>query len=237
MQDRYAGDIGDFGKYGLLRMLAAPPLSLGIVWYRIPDALRGTDGQRTGYLDAPVRFRACDPPLFDALRDMVQNGRRSVSEVLSRDLLPTLSCSDDRFLTSPTGRDPWLSDAQDATAGCDLVFLDPDNGLAPSSVRIGQNASIKYAFLADLVPFLARGQSLCLYHHLSRRKKAPDQIATLFHRVRDLSPTPPFALRFHRGGSRVFLLLPAPAHRGLLVERARRMVTLTPWSEHFSLWE
>ena len=38
MQDRFVGDIGDFGKYGLLRALtgtypeAEPRLSLGVVW-------------------------------------------------------------------------------------------------------------------------------------------------------------------------------------------------------------
>ena len=45
MQDQYVGDIGDFGKYGLLRHLtgmrgdAAPEdaLRLGVVWYLFPD--------------------------------------------------------------------------------------------------------------------------------------------------------------------------------------------------------
>ena len=37
MQDRYVGDIGDFGKYGLLRALCGRDLYLGVVWYLIPD--------------------------------------------------------------------------------------------------------------------------------------------------------------------------------------------------------
>lgn len=40
MQDRYVGDIGDFGKYGLLRALCAHDLSLGVVWYLVPDESR-----------------------------------------------------------------------------------------------------------------------------------------------------------------------------------------------------
>ena len=72
MQDRFVGDIGDFGKYGLLRALtgiypeAKPSLSLGVVWYlnvKEPDS-RG-DGQRLRYLDNPDHFRDCDPELFD----------------------------------------------------------------------------------------------------------------------------------------------------------------------------
>jgi hypothetical protein len=33
MQDRYAGDIGDFGKFGLLKALEQTGLSVGINWY------------------------------------------------------------------------------------------------------------------------------------------------------------------------------------------------------------
>ena len=36
MQDRYAGDIGDFVKLGLLRALSSG-CKLGIAWYRFPD--------------------------------------------------------------------------------------------------------------------------------------------------------------------------------------------------------
>jgi hypothetical protein len=35
MQDRYAGDIGDYGKFALLRALASEGLSVGVNWYSI----------------------------------------------------------------------------------------------------------------------------------------------------------------------------------------------------------
>ena len=35
MQDRYAGDIGDFGKIGLLKALQTQGLSVGVNWYRV----------------------------------------------------------------------------------------------------------------------------------------------------------------------------------------------------------
>ena len=37
MQNQYVGDIGDFGKYGLLRAISGDPLRLGVVWYLFPD--------------------------------------------------------------------------------------------------------------------------------------------------------------------------------------------------------
>ena len=36
MQNRYVGDIGDFGKYGLLRALYHGR-QLGVAWYLCPD--------------------------------------------------------------------------------------------------------------------------------------------------------------------------------------------------------
>ena len=56
MKNRYVGDVGDFGKYGLLRHLAGmtseddlDSLKLGMVWYLRPDDC-GNDGRHTGYL-------------------------------------------------------------------------------------------------------------------------------------------------------------------------------------------
>ena len=59
MQDRYAGDIGDFGKYGLLRALCGadehgPALELGVLWYRVPNEDHKTDGRIIDYLDPPT---------------------------------------------------------------------------------------------------------------------------------------------------------------------------------------
>ena len=41
MQDRYTGDIGDYGKLGMLRYLAAAGLRVGVNWYRTPDEDHG----------------------------------------------------------------------------------------------------------------------------------------------------------------------------------------------------
>ena len=37
MQDRYAGDIGDYGKIGLLKCLQAHGFTIGVNWYRVPE--------------------------------------------------------------------------------------------------------------------------------------------------------------------------------------------------------
>src|ERR1035441_1110889 len=57
MQDRYAGDVGDFGKLGLLRHLCGrasphthPTLAPGVIWYRVADETHNGDGRHISYL-------------------------------------------------------------------------------------------------------------------------------------------------------------------------------------------
>ena len=45
MKNQYVGDIGDYGKYGLLRFLAGHGIKIGINWYLTKD-----DGSADGNL-------------------------------------------------------------------------------------------------------------------------------------------------------------------------------------------
>ena len=49
MQNRYTGDIGDFGKLGLLRVLHSAGLSIGVNWYLTPDETHNGDGRHIAY--------------------------------------------------------------------------------------------------------------------------------------------------------------------------------------------
>jgi hypothetical protein len=97
MQDRYAGDLGDFLKLGLLRWLVAPsfeapPLRLGVVWYLAPDESHNADGKHVAYLDpqssAGLKLRPLDADLYDRLAAMVAGGVRSVAQLEAFGVLP-----------------------------------------------------------------------------------------------------------------------------------------------------
>lgn len=71
MKDQYFGDINDYRKYGLLRLLCPPGgLSLGVVWM-LTAADGRPDGGRITYLRQPEVFRGFDPALFDHLQEAV----------------------------------------------------------------------------------------------------------------------------------------------------------------------
>ena len=75
-----------------VRALCADDLSLGVVWYLVPNEGADGNGTHVGYLDpTPAnlrRFKTCDPPLYDALGEIVLNGTRSVRSISGRAILP-----------------------------------------------------------------------------------------------------------------------------------------------------
>jgi len=91
MQDRYTGDIGDFGKFGLLRALVRENQEtvrkLGVIWYLVPDETETTGGNLTAYLDDSA-YGALDGDLHMLLRRIVNSGSRSVRLVEENGVLP-----------------------------------------------------------------------------------------------------------------------------------------------------
>lgn len=65
MQDRYAGDIGGFGKIALLKALQTQGISVGVNWYKTdaPESEKNSDGsykQDDGKYAVPDKYRCYD---------------------------------------------------------------------------------------------------------------------------------------------------------------------------------
>src|SRR4030042_1594735 len=207
MQNRYVGDVGDFGKYGLLRAFCLPgsdasrALSLAVVWYLVPDE-RNADGKHTGYLDDRAAanlkwYRDCDPPLYGQLAEIVR-GTRHVTSIRNSGILPAGTVFFEEPLAfdgtphiGPAAREArlrlrtdWLQRALDASAGCDVVFVDPDNGLESGTKRHHKRGP-KFVYFDELESYLRRGQSLVIYHHMARNCSALEQIRERFTQMEE----------------------------------------------------
>ena len=111
----------------------------------------------------PAGTRYYDPPLtFDGLSGSGVGVQRQRSEF----------------------RRAWLEGALEFTAPCEVVFMDPDNGF---EVRVGayQKRGPKYVFFNEVRPFSDRGQSLVVYHHMSRRGPSTQQIRERLTQIKD----------------------------------------------------
>jgi hypothetical protein len=79
MKNQYFGDIHDYRKYGLLRMLQSEGSGrLLVAWMLAPDD-GSRDGGRRSYLQDPVTWMRYDPELFAGLAGLL--GPASVPEV------------------------------------------------------------------------------------------------------------------------------------------------------------
>lgn len=170
MQDRYAGDIGDYGKFGFLQALERAGLSIGINWYYTrPDKpnQKHEDGR---YRIAPKYFE-CAPELASALHEIsVREGTgRSVEALEQAHLLKTAL-----YYREPVGlkdkRCEWHKEALDKLQSAKTVFLDPDNGLLAKSVGRNSQKSVKYVFDDEIQDYLRKGQAVILYHHRLHKK-------------------------------------------------------------------
>ena len=253
MQDRYAGDIGDFGKYGLLRALCGDDLRLGVLWYAFEgDELeKPGDGKRIDYLDPPDdSLRECDPDLFERMHAVVQGGHRSIAAVERSGALPDGTSFHGDVLTFKGSERPseraakrrkWLASGLEAVKDADLVFVDPDTGLEiPSTHRLLAKGP-KYVYYDDLVPYWERGQSLVIYQHATRGAGGVGwQITRRIEELREHfgSSLDPIVLRWRRTSARTYFILPAPGHAERLTSRVLDFLD-TEWGErgHFTLFE
>ena len=69
------------------------------------------------------------------------------------------------------GRGSWFNQLLKHTSQCDLVFLDPDNGLQVKSKPYGRSKSSKYIYKREVKQLWQSGKSLLIYQHFIREKR------------------------------------------------------------------
>ena len=213
MQDRYAGDIGDYVKIAILRALA-PGRRLGVAWWLYPDEQHNGDGRHIAYLGQPETWRGFDPEAFDHLRTMVAAGGRNVGSLQDERLLPGAV-----YFAEPVptiGKPParrqaranWLGRLVEAVDPCDLLFLDPDNGLETKRFDLGAAKAGKSAALSELLALRRPGRSLLVYHHQTRMRGGHDvELAHWGERLMAAGFEQVDALRASAYSARAFFLL------------------------------
>jgi len=177
MKDQYVGDIGDYGKYVLLRALAQH-YSVGVNWYLTPPDGK-TDGKFTEYLTRVSD--SMDSKLFQRLKELLYsadgtllNKNRNVAAIESSDILPnalffneTIDFS--KAIDRKAYRKDWVSRSLDALGQPDIIFLDPDNGLEVKSVPPTRKDGIKFVTYDEAQRYYERAKvALVIYNHRDR---------------------------------------------------------------------
>ncbi len=176
MQDNYVGDIGDYGKYGLLRTICSQGISLSVNWYKSTPKKESkqNDGKHIEYLSLPHFYKSYDPDLFDSLYNIVCIEKdRHIERIEKENLFSACFFSEE----IPITRTAWHQDALEKTANTSSVFLDPDNGLETLNMFQKGTASEKHVKWAELKSYYERGQNVILYQHRPKMTKKEKCIA------------------------------------------------------------
>jgi hypothetical protein len=229
MKDQYVGDINDYFKYSILRALGEAVGRLLVCWMRTADDQR-RDGRLLDYLQQPQRFRGADPVTFDALARLLAGGNRSLAAVERSGLLAGADFHSELLADDRGAREEYFTRLWRRIPSANLVFFDPDNGLAVPSVGRGRRSSSKYLFWDELEQAIGPRRSVCVYQHFPRVPRAP-YVDNRLSRIGQLAPDHrPLALWSRRVA---YLVAVAPEHDDALVSATDGI--LATCSSHLTL--
>jgi hypothetical protein len=201
-----------------------------VVWYLTPDQGRG--GRHIEYLSEPRpnRYSAADRHLFGRLRHIVHDLGRDVRNVQAAGVLPARTMFYSKPLTFANipprrvadrfqQRGAWLEGALAAMNRCDLVFLDPDNGLAPPGARRHTDAGTRYAFLDELRSFVDLGKTAVVIQFFRQDAPRPEQIRQRVQEIRAVisGGLPPLGLWWRHRVSLAFYFIPATPEQAVIL--------------------
>ncbi len=243
MKNQYFADVGDYGKYGLLRFLAKHGLTIAVNWYLTEDDESSNDGSIRGYLEKEKeKDRIYDPDLFDVLKEMNDHKELDVSLFEERKLIPgaiyyknivrpklseaSLSSADKRSV-----RERWHQEALAGCAGVKLVFFDPDNGLKEGKPTARKDA-VKFVYSSEAADYYDRDQDVVYYCHKGRR--TPDQWEKAKNIMQKQCPDAVLmGVTYHRGTQRSYIFAVHPEREKMYRDLLGRFLK-TDWKKCFT---
>jgi len=172
MKVQYFGDVNDYRKFALLRLLARDAeLKIGVCWMMTEPDER-SDGNLRGYLRQPERWRQLDPDVFDALSKVSSPPSvADLSRVENEGIISSAIFFSDSAPDELAKRTEFHNRCMLSLSETELVFFDPDNGLEVPSFKKGSKQSNKYAFYDEIVDHFERGKSILVYQHFPRKPR------------------------------------------------------------------
>ena len=236
MKNQYVGDIGDYGKYGLLRFLAKRRIKIGVNWY-LTDNDGSSDGRFTNYLKN-TSDRKYDPELFDELEKIAFRSDKTVQMIEDAGLIPGavfFNC----FLRSRSlevslreeRRRRWFDNSSSLLKEAELIFADPDNGLSYRKTARNKDSE-KFVLPFEISEYYNQGHNVVYYCHKGRRKQEAWEKAKT--EIRDyVQDAQILAVTFHRGTQRSYIFIVHPTD----YQTYKQLITeflLTEWGNLFT---
>ena len=213
MKNQYVGDIGDYGKYGLLRFLASHGIKIGVNWF-LTENDGSTDGKFTTYLKNPAD-RVYDPELFDALQNIADHPDKTIKMIEQAGIIPGAEFYGELLKGSSLEADArewnrrlWFNNSTLMLGNAELIFADPDNGISYRKTARTKDSE-KFILPEDVAEYYNSGRNVVYYCHKGRRKHEvwEQAKAEIRNHIRDAQI---LAVTFHRGTQRSYIFVLHP---------------------------
>lgn len=213
MKNQYVGDIGDYGKYGLLKFLANQGIRIGINWY-LTENDGSTDGKFTKYLEKKEN-EEYDPELFGALCKVAFREDKSVQMIEAVNLIPNAIYYNELLHSSSIDagarelqRTLWFNNGTLLLKDAELIFADPDNGITFSK-GVKSKDSEKFVLPGEIARYYFDRKDVVYYCHKGRRRQADWEQAKV--QIREMIPDAQIlVLTSHRGTQRSYVFVVHP---------------------------
>ena len=166
MKNQYFGDINDYRKYGILRVMSKR-FSIAMCWMLTSDD--GTlDGGNIRYLynNDDKKF---DNDLYCILHNsVIINKERKVCIAQKSNLIDNAVYHSEFLQNSILKRKEYFDHLKLLSQNSNLLFFDPDIGIEIPTVHYGQSRSNMYLFWKEIETCYSWGKSILIYQHFPR---------------------------------------------------------------------
>ncbi len=172
MKDKYTGDIGDFAKIILLNEInSVKNVILGINWYyhnrEYCYEKKQIDGKHIDYLrNDRKNLKRYEPKVYQKLLSIIEKDGRKVENIFE---LINVQANHHYKVDVPNknNRNQWINDSLEKLSVSNLLFLDPDNGIAYDD----KYGNVKHVLQKEIVQLYNSGKSLIIYNHKDRKSE------------------------------------------------------------------
>ncbi len=216
MKNQYIADIGDYGKYALLRVFANNGIKIGVNWYLTKND-RSSDGCIRSYLvNDRNGISVLDPGLYYELQQIdAKNGEKSIDDIKEKNIIPKAIYYPDLIdlegspYERKLKREKWFLKSLKPLDNADLIFMDPDNGMLPNGGVCKRNAE-KYVLPDEIERYFkgvyGRKHNVVFYCHKGRRKQ-DEWIKYITYMSKYIPEARLIVLTYHRGTQRSYVFL------------------------------
>ena len=151
MKNQYAGDLHDYRKLGILRILADSYKKIGVVWM-LTENDKGNFGNQTSYLlknGNNEKYKFFDYALYEKLREkFIENNNDGTEKFIEKENRNVKQLED---ILNDNGKFVFfdkLDELKDIsnTENIELLFFDPDDGIGKSTERhLSWEEFVKYS--------------------------------------------------------------------------------------------